>query len=93
MFRTWTEVWLRPEFRQWNIEEYLPTIESPVLVVQGEEDEYGTLRQVDAVVAQVGGPARSFVLAGCGHSPHSEQPDAVLDAAGRFVRETLEPGP
>ncbi len=93
MFRTWTEVWLRPEFRQWNIEEYLPTIESPVLVVQGEEDEYGTLRQVDAVVAQVGGPARSFVLAGCGHSPHSDQPDAVLDAAGRFVRETLEPGP
>lgn len=93
MFRTWTEVWLRPEFRQWNIEEYLPMIESPVLVVQGEEDEYGTLRQVEAVVTQVGGPARSLVLAGCGHSPHSDQPDAVLDAAGRFVRGTLEPGP
>lgn len=93
MFRTWTDVWLRPEFRQWNIEEYLPGIESPVLVVQGEEDEYGTIRQVDAVVTQVGGPARSLVLAGCGHSPHSDQPDVVLEAAGRFVRETVEPGP
>jgi pimeloyl-ACP methyl ester carboxylesterase len=91
MFRTWTDVWLRPEFRQWNIEEYLPGIESPVLVVQGEKDEYGTIRQVDAVVTQVGGPARSLVLAGCGHSPHSDQPDAVLEAARQFVRETVNP--
>jgi pimeloyl-ACP methyl ester carboxylesterase len=90
MFRTWTDVWLRPEFRTWNIEEYLPSIESPVLVVQGEDDEYGTIRQVEAVVKQVSGPARSLLLARCGHSPHSDQPDAVLEAAGRFVRETLD---
>ena len=90
MFRTWTDVWLRPEFRNWNIEEYLPSIESPVLVVQGEDDEYGTIRQVEAVVTQVSGPARSLLLARCGHSPHSDQPDAVLEAAGRFVRETLD---
>lgn len=92
MFRTWTDVWLRPEFRQWNIEEYLPMIGCPVLVVQGEDDEYGTLRQVEAVRAQVGGPSRSLVLAHCGHSPHSDQPDAVLEAAGRFLREALDPG-
>jgi pimeloyl-ACP methyl ester carboxylesterase len=90
MFRTWTDVWLRPEFRTWNIEEYLPSIESPVLVVQGEDDEYGTIRQVEAVVTQVSGLARSLVLARCGHSPHSDQRDAVLEAAGRFVRETLD---
>jgi pimeloyl-ACP methyl ester carboxylesterase len=89
MFTTWTDVWLRPEFRQWNIEEYLAAIASPVLVVQGEEDEYGTLRQVDAVLTQVSGPARSLVLARCGHSPHSDRPDEVLEAAGRFVRQTL----
>jgi pimeloyl-ACP methyl ester carboxylesterase len=90
MFRTWTDVWLQPDFRRWNIEEYLPSIESPVLVVQGEDDEYGTFRQVDAVVTQVRGPARSVVLARCGHSPHSDQPDAVLGAAGKFVREALD---
>jgi pimeloyl-ACP methyl ester carboxylesterase len=91
MFRTWTDVWLRPEFQQWNIEEYLPGIESPVLVVQGEDDEYGTVRQVDAVVNQVSGPAESLVLSRCGHSPHSEQPEEVLEAAGRFIRRTLDP--
>ncbi len=93
MFRTWTDVWLRPEFRQWNIEEYLPAIENPVLVVQGEDDEYGTVRQVDAVVTQVSGPAESLMLAGCGHSPHTDRPDEVLEAAGRFVRQTLDLGP
>ncbi len=92
MFRTWTDVWLRPEFRHWNIEAYLPAIENPVLVVQGEDDRYGTLRQVDAIVTQVSGPAESLVLARCGHSPHSDQPDEVLEAAGRFVRQTLSLG-
>jgi len=88
MFRTWTDVWLRPEFRQWNIEEYLPAIASPVMVVQCDGDEYGTVKQVDAVVTQVSGPARSLLLARCGHSPHSEQPDEVLEAVRRFVRQT-----
>ncbi len=92
MFRAWADVWLRPEFRTWNIEEYLPAIESPVLVVQGEEDKYGTVRQVDAVVKKVTGPARSLMLLGCGHSPHSERPEEVLKAAVRFVREATEAG-
>jgi pimeloyl-ACP methyl ester carboxylesterase len=85
MFRTWTDVWLRPEFLYWNIEDYLPAIEEPVLVVQGEDDEYGTLRQVEAVVTQVRGPAESLVLPDCGHSPHKDQPDRVLEAAVRFI--------
>src|ERR1035438_5818085 len=92
MFRTWSDVWLSSEFREWNIEEYLPAIECPVLVIQGEDDAYGTLRQVDAVVTQVSGPAESLILEHCGHSPHSEQPDEVLEAAARFVRKTLVAG-
>jgi pimeloyl-ACP methyl ester carboxylesterase len=92
MFRTWTDVWLRPEFRLWNIEEYLPAIECPVLVVQGEDDAYGTLEQVDAVVTRVTGPAESLLLPHCGHSPHSERPDDVLAAAVLFVRKTLDAG-
>jgi pimeloyl-ACP methyl ester carboxylesterase len=89
MFRSWTDVWLRPEFALWNIEEYLPAIECPVLVVQGEDDEYGTLRQVEAVLTQVRGPAESLVLPRCGHSPHTDRPSEVLDAAGRFIRRVL----
>ena len=89
MFRSWTDVWLRPEFARWNIEEYLPSIECPVLVVQGEDDEYGTLAQVDAVLTQVKGPAESLVLPRCGHSPHSDRPSEVLEAASRFLRQVL----
>ncbi|HEX6903063.1 MAG TPA: alpha/beta hydrolase [Thermoanaerobaculia bacterium] len=89
MFRTWTDVWLRSEFLRWNIEEYIPAIDSPVLVVQGEDDEYGTVRQVEAVVSQVKGPAESLVLPRCGHSPHKDQPDRVLDAAAGFIRRAL----
>jgi pimeloyl-ACP methyl ester carboxylesterase len=85
MFRTWTDVWLRPEFLRWNIEEHLPAIASPALIVQGEDDEYGTVGQVDAIVTQVTGPASSLVLPRCGHSPHSDQPDKVLEAVSRFV--------
>lgn len=89
MFRTWTDVWLRSEFLRWNIEEYLSAIDSPVLVVQGEDDEYGTIRQVEAVVSQVRGPAESLVLPRCGHSPHKDRPDRVLDAAAGFIRRSL----
>jgi pimeloyl-ACP methyl ester carboxylesterase len=90
MFKTWTEVWLNPEFRQWNIEEYLPRIEAPMLVIQGEEDEYGTLKQVDAIVTQARGPVESLVLAGCGHSPHRDQPEPVMSSTLRFVRRILK---
>jgi pimeloyl-ACP methyl ester carboxylesterase len=88
MFKSWTEVWLRPEFRLWNIEEFLPHIQCPVLVVQGEDDEYGTLRQVDAVLSRVKGPAESLVMSRCGHSPHSDRPSEVLEASTSFLRRT-----
>ena len=86
-------MWLKPEFARWNIEEYLPAIQSPVLVVQGEDDEYGTPAQVDAVLRQVRGPAQSLVLPRCGHSPHATRADEVLEAASRFIREALRFGP
>ena len=89
MFQTWAEVWLNPEFQHWNIEEYLSPIEAPLLVIQGKEDEYGTLKQVDAVVTQARGPAESLLLADCGHSPHRDQPDRVMSSTRRFVRRIL----
>ncbi len=90
MFRGWSDVWLSPEFLEWNIEEYLPAIKCPVLVVQGEDDRYGTLKQVDAVVAQAGGSVESLILPRCGHSPHSERPDEVLKAATRFIKNAID---
>jgi len=86
MFETWCDVWLTPEFAQWNIEEYLPRITDPVLVIQGDNDEYGTVKQVEAIVTQVRGPATALVLPNCGHSPHVERPDEVMEAVTQFLR-------
>lgn len=88
-FRGWNDVWLDPAFRAWNIEEYLPRITVPVLVIQGEDDEYGTLAQVEAIRTQVGGPVETLVLPDCGHSPHRDQPERTLEAMVRFVRRTV----
>jgi len=82
----WCDVWLRPEFAQWNIEEYLPRITTPVLVIQGTNDEYGTIKQVEAIASQVPAPVTTLLLSDCGHSPHSEKPDEVLDAVAAFLR-------
>ncbi len=84
-FRGWNDVWLHPDFRAWNIEEYLPRIDCPLLAIQGFDDEYGTMAQIDAVAKQVGGPVEVLRLDRCGHSPHRDQPAAVLEALGRFV--------
>ncbi|MBZ5536370.1 MAG: alpha/beta hydrolase [Acidobacteriia bacterium] len=91
MFKTWTEVWLNPEFRQWNIEDYLPRVQAPILVIQGEQDEYGTLKQVDAIVTQARGPVESLVMADCGHSPHRDQPERVILATVQFILRIVNP--
>jgi pimeloyl-ACP methyl ester carboxylesterase len=85
-FESWSEVWLRPEFRLWNIEEVLPRIRCPVLVVQGEDDEYGTRRQVESIEGGAGGEVEALVLPACGHVPHRDRREAVLEAMTRFVR-------
>ncbi|RTQ49642.1 alpha/beta hydrolase [Hymenobacter gummosus] len=89
VFRAWADTWLAPGFRRWNIEGYLPRIQCPVLVLQGENDEYGTTAQVEAIASQVGGPARSVLLPGAAHSPHKEAPDETLRLAAAFVQNVL----
>jgi pimeloyl-ACP methyl ester carboxylesterase len=84
-FRGWNDVWLDPAFREWNIEEYLPRVTCPVLVVQGEDDEYGTGRQVEAIASQVRGPVETRLLPQCGHTPHRDQRDRVLELMTAFV--------
>jgi pimeloyl-ACP methyl ester carboxylesterase len=91
-FAGWAEVWLRPEFRKWNIEARLARIGCPVLVVQGEADPYGTAAQVEAIRRGVAGPAEVLLLPGCGHAPHLEQGERVLEAVAQFIDRRRDAG-
>ena len=83
-FRGWNRIWLAPEFRAWNIEEFLPRIARPLLAIQGKDDEYGTMEQLRRIGAQVA-DVELLQLESCRHSPHRDRPDAVLAAVARFV--------
>jgi pimeloyl-ACP methyl ester carboxylesterase len=76
-FYGWNDIWLSPTFRDWNIEDYLGRVNAPILAIQGTDDEYGTLAQLDSIAARAGGPVDRIVLAGCGHAPHADRPEFV----------------
>lgn len=84
-FRGWNDIWLHPDFRAWNIEDRLPRITCPILAIQGFDDEYGTMAQLEAIARQAGGPVELLRLANCRHSPHRDQPAVVIEAMSRFV--------
>lgn len=83
-FWGWNRIWLDPAFRDWNIEALLPSIRCPILAIQGEDDEYGTMEQI-ASIARAVPDSRLLALPACRHSPHRDQPQAVLAAAREFV--------
>ncbi len=84
-FLGWNDIWLHPELRSWNIEDFLPEITCPTLAIQCADDRYGTLAQIEAIERQVAGPFEKHILADCGHSPHHEQPAAALQAMKSFI--------
>jgi pimeloyl-ACP methyl ester carboxylesterase len=86
LFNGWTDVWLSPEFRGWNITTNVFTLPCDALVIQGRDDEYGTLRQVEAIAAAAPERVETAVIDNCGHAPHLEQREAVMDAAIAFLR-------
>jgi pimeloyl-ACP methyl ester carboxylesterase len=84
-FGGWNGAWLSPEFRNWSLAAELPRLTGPLLAVQGEDDEYGTLAQIRGITE--GAPqTRLLELAHCGHSPHRDQPEALIAAVQRFVQ-------
>jgi pimeloyl-ACP methyl ester carboxylesterase len=85
VFRGWNDIWLNSEFRTWNIELYLPAVRCPVLLIQGADDEYGSLAQLDAIERGVAGPVKRLVLPDCRHSPQRDQEAVTLQAIMRFV--------
>ena len=85
VFRSWADTWLSKNFQDWSIESFLPKINCPCLILQGENDEYGTLRQVEGIKQGVNGPVVDVILKNVGHTPHKEDREHVLDLAARFI--------
>ena len=83
-FWGWNDIWLSPAFRHWNLMQAIKTITCPLLAVQGLDDEYGTLEQIHGIKRVV--PATQLLeLADCGHSPHRDQPEVLIDACVSFI--------
>lgn len=88
-FWGWNKAWLDPDFRRWNLESYIPHIRVPVLLVQGEDDQYGTGAQLDAVSRACPAAVTVQWLKDCTHFPHREQPQATLTATADFIKKSL----
>jgi pimeloyl-ACP methyl ester carboxylesterase len=89
-FRGWNDVWLDPDFRKWDITEFLAYIRVPVLIVQGEDDQYGTVKQIEAAEKECYCPVEVALLKGARHSPQRDAPEATLKAITEFVSRVTE---
>ena len=89
VFRNWHDTWTGTNFREWNIEDSLSNIYCPILIIQGENDEYGTTKQLDAIKTQVSGLVQVQLLPDCGHTPHRDQRQLTMDTIIRFVRDLI----
>ena len=84
-FLGWADTWLRPEFAAWSIEDLIGDIAAPMLLIQGRDDEYGTLEQIERIASRARAPVSRLVLDGCGHSPHRDQEQLVVNATVEFT--------
>jgi pimeloyl-ACP methyl ester carboxylesterase len=90
VFLDWADTWLADWFRDWTIVDLLADVVCPLMLIQGLDDEYGTTEQIEAIKDNVSGEVVVDLLDGCGHTPHKEQSDLVLQVAANFVRQTLD---
>jgi pimeloyl-ACP methyl ester carboxylesterase len=84
-FWGWNDIWLLPAFRQWNIEEFVPAVDCPILVIQGRDDEYGTPAQLESIKRLATVPSEIALLPDCRHSPHRDQPARTLELIADFI--------
>ena len=89
-FYGWNDAWLDPKFRQWDISEYLAYIRVPVAILQGADDQYGTIRQIEIAREECYCPVDVTIIPHAGHSPHREAPEATLNAISDFVGRILD---
>lgn len=90
-FLGWAEAWLHPDFVKFNLEEFVPPITMPTMIIQGMQDEYGTARQYEAIAEKIGGACEIVLLDDCRHSPHRDQEEQTLAAMARFVAQCGAP--
>lgn len=90
MFYSWANVWTSEETAGWSIELILPEIKAPVMAIQGEDDNYGTTLQSETISAGLRGNSRMLHLPDCGHTPHHEQRETVLNNTASFLTSQLE---
>ncbi len=89
-FKSWSGPWLDPDFRKWDITEFLAYIRVPVLIVQGEHDQYGTVAQIEAATRACYCPVEVALLPGAQHAPQQEAPEPTLKVTAEFVARVLE---
>jgi len=87
VFYAWNDIWLDDSFNEWNISEEIKDISCPTLIIQGKDDQYGTLNQVSTILESIGSEAKSFTPANCGHAPFKEQKEAVIKTVKKFIHE------
>jgi len=88
-FRSWSEPWLDPQFPKWDITDALGYIRVPMLIVQGENDQYGTLKQVETAQEECFCPVEAVVLPGIRHDPCREAPELTLNTVADFINRLL----
>jgi pimeloyl-ACP methyl ester carboxylesterase len=86
IFKAWADTWLSSWFRDWNIEPLLSSIVTPVLVIHGSSDAYGTEKQVEMIVSKIPGRVEPYIISGCRHSPHLERSELVVDRIRTFLK-------
>lgn len=85
LFRAWAQTWTREDFRDWSIEGLLQGITCPVLAIQGLDDEFGSLKQVEGILSNVSGITEKQLIADCAHTPHKEAAEKTLIIATAFI--------
>jgi pimeloyl-ACP methyl ester carboxylesterase len=86
VLNAWIKVWLSPEFAQWSIQDDLPQMKCPVMAIHGDHDEYGSVRFPQMICEFSGGPSEMQIINDCGHIPHKEKSEQILELAERFFK-------